>query len=207
MSVTAAPAGDVMRHLRDATREAHAATETVVDPAASLADLDGYAGLLARYASFYVAFEAEAEARIAAVAEREAPFHGVGGFASDRFLKSRWLATDLAALGRDADRPAAGVWPETDGLPGVVGAIYVIEGSMLGGRGMAKEVVAKFGLTRDAGARFFDGYGDATGPLWKDFGDWARLNVTTEAGVAAAVAAAKETFARFGRVVAAPEGA
>lgn len=49
------------------------------------------------------------------------------------------------------------------------GALYVMEGSTLGGQIISRHLSRKFGLSRDNGLRFFSAYGTATARRWKTF--------------------------------------
>jgi heme oxygenase len=49
------------------------------------------------------------------------------------------------------------------------GMLYVIEGSTLGGRVIAKNLKKTLNLSDEFGARFFSGYGSNTGQMWKNF--------------------------------------
>jgi heme oxygenase (biliverdin-IX-beta and delta-forming) len=49
----------------------------------------------------------------------------------------------------------------------VLGCLYVLEGATMGGRMITRHLQATFGITPDAGGRFFDGYGADTGKMWQ----------------------------------------
>src|SRR5690606_35761292 len=49
------------------------------------------------------------------------------------------------------------------------GALYVMEGSTLGGRIITRHLSARFGMDRNEGLAFFEGHGAATGQRWKSF--------------------------------------
>lgn len=49
------------------------------------------------------------------------------------------------------------------------GAMYVLEGSTLGGRMLYKHIHKTLGLTPENGCSYFWGYGDQTGTMWKSF--------------------------------------
>jgi heme oxygenase len=66
--------------------------------------------------------------------------------------------------------------PECLRLPGInsvaeaFGALYVLEGSTLGGKMIAKMLLKKEALSIPENAlTFFTGYGEQTGPKWKSF--------------------------------------
>ena len=49
-----------------------------------------------------------------------------------------------------------------------LGVIYVLEGSTLGGRLIARHVEPTLGLTDGHGSSYFRGHGEATGALWRE---------------------------------------
>jgi heme oxygenase len=51
----------------------------------------------------------------------------------------------------------------------LVGVLYAIEGSTLGGQVIARQVAKNFGLTSANGGRFFSGYGTQTAERWNAF--------------------------------------
>ncbi len=51
---------------------------------------------------------------------------------------------------------------------GFLGALYVLEGSTLGGRVLARQVEMVLKLTSGQGNAYFQGHGAATGALWKE---------------------------------------
>ena len=85
--------------------------------------------------------------------------------------------------------PRCPALPPLASVPQLLGAMYVVEGSTLGGQVLARQL-AKAGL--DLG-RYFTGYGALTGPRWKAF---CRLlgAATTPATEADVVASASLTF-------------
>ncbi len=90
--------------------------------------------------------------------------------------KSAWLYEDLERAG-DAtpvvrcDRVPAPVAPDAYAL----GVAYVVEGSQLGGRFLAKRLQE---AAPDLPQRYLHGYGEQVGPLWKSF----LLHLDSEAG-------------------------
>lgn len=83
------------------------------------------------------------------------------------------IAQDLATLGIDetelADLPLCDdiVRPTSSG--GLLGALYVVEGSTLGGLMLARALSSLFGPETMDGRRFFCGYGERHGAMWRDF--------------------------------------
>jgi len=83
--------------------------------------------------------------------------------------RKQLLESDLAWFGiteLDDRRPKL---PEINSLPRLLGAMYVMEGSTLGGQLIARHVENSLQLTASQGDAFFRGYADRTGSMWKDF--------------------------------------
>ncbi len=77
-----------------------------------------------------------------------------------------------------------------------LGALYVLEGSTLGGRFIARHVETVLGLTPGQGDRYFAGHGEATGALWREV--TAEIAGVPPGGEEALLVAARRTFAAFG---------
>lgn len=126
--------------------------------------LKDYACLLQKYHAFYHALEQFLIGR-AAQSSEFAEF-----YCRDR-LKTAWLASDLKALDAEVDAPADALLQERLATllaseQRLLGALYVIEGSMLGGSVLAKQFRKRFGLAPEAGLMFFTGYGSETRGKW-----------------------------------------
>jgi heme oxygenase (biliverdin-IX-beta and delta-forming) len=85
------------------------------------------------------------------------------------------LKLDLEALGVSlAEQEALPLCPLPDmsqGLEQVLGCMYVMEGSTLGGQHMVRHLKAHFGWDEadDSKTHFFNSYGKQVGPRWKAF--------------------------------------
>ena len=84
--------------------------------------------------------------------------------------RMRWLAEDLTALEANVARPTS-LRFAPENLFEALGALYVLEGSTLGGRVVFEQATALRGISCRHGARFFYGHGQRTGQLWRDFLD------------------------------------
>jgi heme oxygenase (biliverdin-IX-beta and delta-forming) len=107
------------------------------------------------------------------------------------------LELDLAWFGvteRDDQRPAL---PKMNALPGLLGTMYVMEGSTLGGQLIARHVEAALHISEGRGNAYFRGHGDQTGPMWKEFCEVLKTRVP-EDGTDEVVTAAKLMFTTFG---------
>ena len=169
---------DVRQHLRHATQDAHQRlhlhpgfaaiqNETIALPA--------YRALLLRLYGFYLPFEAATE------------------IGTER---SRWLREDIEAVSPGGVPPTVPLCPSLpllDTAERRLGALYMVEGSALGGRGLARHLERLFGPGTRAGRCFFLGRGAATGEAWTAF--LARLAAAGHGGEI--VAAAVEIFTVF----------
>ena len=169
--------------LRHATADVHARLHEHSGLAAVSAGQIGaerYRHLLLRLYGFYLPFEVAA-----------------GLFP----VRTGWLASDLAALDTPllqiagADRCAA--LPRLDSAEAVLGAMYVVEGSALGGRGLARHLATLTGAGSLAGRRFFASDGADTGRAWRAFGHRLRLVPHDPAIQHTVIAAAVATFSCF----------
>lgn len=118
--------------------------------------------------------------------------------------KSSWLRADLAALGasgigyhaHDTGSGTPSRWmtlPDLHSPARLLGAAYVMEGSTLGGRLIVSHVARLLDLSEHRGCRFFAGYGERTGSMWKRF--LALLSDAVDARQAEeCIAAANDTF-------------
>lgn len=167
--------------LREATASAHAALERELDWEARVATMAGYRGLLARLHGFHSAWEPAIGASLAD-----------GAFFDPR-CRLEALGRDLAFLGLSPE--SIGELPRSHpiALPGpaaAMGALYVLEGSTLGGRVIGRHIAATHGFTGD-GLAYYSGHGARTGAMWSAFR--TRLDTFDGEGEAV-VAAANDTF-------------
>ena len=165
---TKSETGGVLQRLKAATRAEHAAIEVALDLMAPGLSLTDYHHRLRRYHGFY----APIEPLIAAAVDGSR-----WGLDMAARTKTSWLAVDLAFLG---DSEEAGGLPPTalplcTALPPLAtqadafGCLYVLEGATLGGRVISRHIERVLGLDAAHGARFFHGYGEQTGAMWKAF--------------------------------------
>ncbi len=133
-----------------------------------------------------------------------------------RRRRSHFLVADLTALGAGpAETGTAGVdWHEVvsgpEGRAGddpdsgrfaanLLGAVYVMEGSTLGGRFLARHVEESLGLEPGVGDSYFQGHEEDTGWMWHEILD--KISAIPEVDAALTVAAAKRTFEAFGEAL------
>ncbi|MFF8803108.1 MULTISPECIES: biliverdin-producing heme oxygenase [unclassified Methylobacterium] len=175
--------------LRHATAEAHAALERDLDWEARVATLSGYRDLLARLRGFHAVYEPAIGAALA-----DAAFF-------DPRRRLAFLDADLAGLSGAA--PASSPAPPClDGAGGALGALYVLEGSTLGGAVIGRHVARLHG--EEVPLAYYSGRGRAAGPLWRAFRE--RLDALPEAQAAAAFTAGIATFEAMRRWLVSGEG-
>jgi heme oxygenase len=127
----------------------HSGFSSVQDGTICLAD---YRALLVRLYGFYQ------------------PFERAVGLAP---IRTRWLESDLVWLGLNPGafpriRQCADLPPLTS-PDHRLGALYVVEGSALGGRQLARGLDPLLGKVSPDGRHFFSGRGSATGTAWRDY--------------------------------------
>lgn len=173
--------------VRAATQTRHRRTEQRLDVRGSFASVDDYGAMLARLLGFHAPLEDALRGSAPAVA-------GV-----EPLPRTARLEDDLRAVG--VNPAAVRHCPSPLDLPtndaGRVGALYVIEGSALGGAVLARLAQRRLGLTADRGASFF--HGD-TGPATD--ARWALVLGAIDAQAAAdrlpaVIAGAQQTFDAF----------
>ena len=143
-------------------------------------DRAAYRQLLSRLYGFYRPFEAAAQL------EPE---------------RTRWLEQDLDALGVGAAQrdtlPRCAAFPPQLSPDHILGARYVVEGSALGGRGMARQLDPLLGPGVTAGRLFFSGHGADTGAVWRDYLAVLALEPRSLPQCSAIIDGANATFAAF----------
>jgi heme oxygenase (biliverdin-IX-beta and delta-forming) len=111
--------------------------------------------------------------------------------------RGQLLTLDLKWFGADACGEARPALPEMKDAAGLLGAMYVMEGSTLGGQLIARRVELVLKLTPGQGNAYFRGHNERTGKLWKEFCDALRTNVP-DTETEAVIAAAKAMFGVYG---------
>ncbi|KLK92050.1 hypothetical protein AA309_16640 [Microvirga vignae] len=155
----------LLERLKTETRPAHDRIEKAMDLERRIATRDSYTKLLIRFYGFHGAWEEAASA----VAPDKAFF--------ESRCKTKLLTKDLKALGLSCDEitrlPQCNPLMPLPSPAAVLGSMYVVEGSTLGGAIIAREVERTLGLDGETGCAYFKSYGREIAVMWKRFG--ARL--------------------------------
>lgn len=88
--------------------------------------------------------------------------------------KLSWIKDDLGFFQEDPlseiNCPAAPIeFPEIESIGQLIGVLYPIEGSTLGGQVISRHLQLNHGLTPNQGASFFNGYAEETADRWENF--------------------------------------
>ena len=177
-----------LARLRNETRRDHEEVEELLPLMRHDLERDQYAAVLFRLLGFVEAWERTVRFRIPDalepwVAERD---------------RAALLKQDLCDLGITNTDVSHLELPGFDNLAEFMGAMYVVEGSRLGGQLIARHVEAVLGLGHGVGSRFFRGFGDETGSRWREFLQVLEQQVS-EQETSSAIRGAKKMFGAFGR--------
>lgn len=177
---------NLLERLKRDTRPAHDRIERAVDFERSTGSLPAYRALLVRLHGFHAAWEAAVDAA-----------HPGHVLLSGR-RKVHLLDRDLRALGyaqtEIAALPICRAPMPVNTQEAVLGSLYVIEGSTLGGAVIAQAVEQRLGLGADTGCAYFRAYGREVAARWRDFGA-ALLAASSPATDDRVIEAADRTFA------------
>jgi heme oxygenase len=112
--------------------------------------------------------------------------------------KTESLVDDIRSLGGVLPEKAKKTdLPQIDNHLQAFGALYVIEGSTLGGQIISNMIAKQLHIT-DKGLSFFKSYGDATNAMWEDFKKVLNnLQLDNPADQESIINAADDTFFKF----------
>ncbi len=152
----------ILARLQTETRAAHDRIEAAMDLDRRIASRDAYRSLLIRFYGFHKAWEEEAA--------RRAPDRDF----FERRRKTQHLVRDLEALGLKSDDiirlPQCRPLMPLPAPEAVLGSMYVVEGSTLGGAIIARDVKNRLGLDAETGCAYFRSYGRDIAAMGVSFG-------------------------------------
>jgi len=182
-------ASDVVHILRDATRTQHQAIENVMPFSHPEFNVKMYVQMLVALLGFFEPLES----RLCAVANWQS-----AGIDLPKRLRNNLLRRDLHYFGFndsaiDTLPRYTHLFPIT-GLDSGLGALYVLEGSTLGGQLIARDLAARFGFTPAAGISFFSSTGRNVESEWRSLCESLRKNLVDPKATENACSAATLTF-------------
>jgi len=184
----------ILAQLKSQTARRHQQTEDLVDIMREDFSLEDYKNLLKRFYAFYKSFEPKMFE-----AMRENPID----FDYENRQNTPKLFGDLESLGMSEREISAiqsfDALPNLDSRAKIFGALYVIEGSTLGGQVISRHLKQKFGFDESNGSAFFSGYGKETGKMWTAFRDAITTFSEGDINREEITGAANETFDKIGK--------
>ncbi|WP_437921301.1 biliverdin-producing heme oxygenase [Sphingobacterium sp. LRF_L2] len=174
--------------IKEATKQAHQDLEkTVVYQLKNVRTAADYAEVLK---NFYVYFKAIEQAIAPFITSEVLPD-------ITQRRNSSYLRKDLEELNAVVEEISALRLPTITNLAQAFGALYVLEGSIMGGPYIV-QMLKKYGM--DKGFNFFSGYGEESGKMWEAFTTVLNGIPKNEADEHLMLEAAGETFRCFGEV-------
>lgn len=112
--------------------------------------------------------------------------------------KSSALLLDLISLGATKtcldELGVCEELPEISTPEQVLGAVYVLEETLIGGQFICQLLQQRLGIAPEAGGRFFSGYGSNTRLMWRKYCEVLEASVTNKEQRDAVIQAAIETY-------------
>jgi heme oxygenase len=178
----------VTDRLKEETLPLHQQLEKwMVQEIKSMQSIDQYTNLLQSFYGFYQPLESN----MLPLVEKVVPD------LSER-RKSNLLQQDIDALQPDKTSiPLCTQLPTITNTAAALGAMYVFEGSTLGGSIIAKMVKGKIAGLPDNTLQFFQGYGTETMEKWERFKQYTNGFITSDEQRTALINGANDTFQSF----------
>lgn len=175
-------------NIKEATKTAHLQLEKVVVQRLKAIHSDaGYADLLKHFYSYFSTVE-----------KAIAPYITLAVLPDYKQRRnSAYLKNDIEELGSHTQELPPATAPLISNTAEALGALYVMEGSIMGGR-IIVQMLQKSGITK--GLSFFSGYGEATGNRWATFTAVLNREGAAEEAAQAAIKTANDTFSQFEKV-------
>jgi heme oxygenase len=181
----------IMERLRNETKTAHQQLEKATIPYIKQStDEASYGHVLRMFYGYFSQVEEQIQALI-----DESVLEDI----KER-RQSAAIIADLKSIGAATENLAtANELPVLKTVPQALGAMYVLEGSTLGGRFISQMLAKQLNRTAADGISFFSGYGEQTDTKWKKFTEMMNEYVINHPlNANEIVAAANETFSKFG---------
>ena len=150
----------VLTALREATTSLHHEVERRIDFLSPDLTIQRYIRILQAFYAFFKPVEAQMDA--CCPAEFRPLWHGR--------RRAHRLVDDLEAVGAAPAEGIAGQFsvPDVSSTGAWLGALYVLEGSTLGGQVISRHLEKHFGWQGGRGYSFFQGHGAETAERWRE---------------------------------------
>lgn len=178
--------------LKENTKTAHIELEKLlVQKIKSIQAIDDYLEILAYFYRFFAPLEKAIFPQLE---------EGFPDAAQRR--KAEWILEDIHSF-KPAYQPVftSSYTPEVTSLSQAIGALYVLEGSTLGGQVICKMVAQKLDLSQAEGFKFFSGYGEETLPMWDNFKKYINNRSWNTEEENVVIDAANRTFGLFKQMI------
>jgi heme oxygenase len=151
----------LINKLRERTKATHEALEHSMFPfIKNVHDISTYAKLLQIFYGYYKPLQNAIDVQIDQTLFPDYP----------NLRKTEWILEDLTALGQTVPEiPLCKLDFYIASHAAAMGALYVMEGSTLGGKIICKTIAINLEKDEKEGFKFFNGYGNETGGRWKTF--------------------------------------
>lgn len=181
-----------MKRLRGETATAHQNIEEAVNIENNTKNLSSYIRILELFYGFYKPIEDILySSKLIEESFLQMP----------RRRKTQWLINDLEHLGFSTSQitklSLCKVLPTLQTQHQLMGCLYVLEGSTLGGQIISGHLHRNLGITSTNGGQFFNSYGTKVGLMWRQFMAVLSRYATASCYEAEIIAAANETFSCF----------
>jgi len=163
---------NALAELRLSTRAEHDRIEQVLRLAEPMT-LERYGAIVCGFDAFLGVWEPRIHAALPQRLQGWFRSRRRGGFAS---ADVEWLRSVAGIAPVAMSATMASALPLVE-LADVLGSLYVIEGSALGGRVIAPHLKTTLGLEPGRGASYFHGFGGETGVMWANFRVLASLEI------------------------------
>lgn len=178
-----------IERLRSETKHIHQALEKAMIPGIKQATTpQAYSKILTVFYGYFKAIENLLDAQLN---EEIVP-----AYAQRR--KAHIILEDLDAMNLKGTLPALATdLPQISNIHQALGAMYVLEGSTLGGQVITKMLKQNLNVNDTAWLKFFSGYGEDTPNMWSSFIEVLNQYAEDEAYHNEIIEAAINTFAKF----------
>ena len=154
----------------------------------AIRSVEDYVGLLQIFYSYFSGLEEKIDQYITVA---ELPDY-------QQRRKSAALAQDIEDLGGTPVEKASGeALPVIENIAQAYAALYVIEGSTLGGKIISKMMAQQLRIIDGKGLAFFGGYGDNTESMWEKFKQTLNKHAKSANEEIEIVNTANQTFIKF----------